>query len=294
METILSSKTKTVVISPDKPFVIIGERINPTGRKKLAAEMAAGDYSRVRSDALAQIEAGAAVLDVNAGVPGGDELEIMRRAVQMVLDSTEVPISFDSANPEALEAGLALYQGKPLINSTTGEDEALERVLPLAKKYGAAVIALCNDERGPLQDPEARLEIARKIVARAADHGVPIEDLLFDPLVMTVGADSNAGKVTLATMKLLRAELGVNMTAGASNVSFGLPDRPELNAAFMAMAMNSGLNSAITNPLEPVVHTAILAADLFLGHDEYGKMWIKGWRKREKAKAEAAAAAAQA
>ncbi|MCU0507613.1 MAG: dihydropteroate synthase [Anaerolineae bacterium] len=289
METVLSSKTKTVVISPDRPFVIIGERINPTGRKKLAEELANGDFSRVRSDALAQVEAGAAILDVNAGVPGGDEPEIMRQAVQMVMDTVDLPLSIDSANPDALEAGLALYQGKALINSTTGEDEALERVLPLAKKYGAAVIALCNDERGPVQDPQVRLDIAKKIVARAADHGVPIEDLLFDPLVMTVGADSNAGRVTLATMQLLRAELGVNLTAGASNVSFGLPDRPALNAAFMAMAMNSGLNSAITNPLEPAVLTAILAADLFLGHDEYGRMWIKGFRKREKAKAAAAA-----
>jgi 5-methyltetrahydrofolate--homocysteine methyltransferase len=289
METVLSSKSKTVVISTDRPFAIIGERINPTGRKKLAEEIANGDFSRVRSDALAQVEAGAAILDVNAGVPGGDEPAIMRQAVQMVMDTADVPLSIDSANPDALEAGLALYQGKALINSTTGEDEALERVLPLAKKYGAAVIALCNDERGPVQDPQVRLEIAKKIVARAADHGVPIEDLLFDPLVMTVGADSNAGKVTLATMKLLRAELGVNLTAGASNVSFGLPDRPALNAAFMAMAMNSGLNSAITNPLEPAVLTAILAGDLFLGHDEYGRMWIKGFRKREKAKAAAAA-----
>jgi 5-methyltetrahydrofolate--homocysteine methyltransferase len=290
METVLSSKTKTVVISPDRPFVIIGERINPTGRKKLAEELANGDFSRVRSDALAQVEAGAAVLDVNAGVPGGDEPAIMRQAVQMVMDTVDLPLSIDSANPDALEAGLALYQGKALINSTTGEDAALERVLPLAKKYGAAVIALCNDERGPVQDPQVRLDIAKRIIARAADHGVPVEDLLFDPLVMTVGADSNAGKVTLATMTLLRAELGVNLTAGASNVSFGLPDRPVLNAAFMAMAMNSGLNSAITNPLEPAVLTAILAGDLFLGHDEYGRMWIKGFRKREKAKAAAAVA----
>ncbi len=288
METVLSSKTKTVVISPDNPFVVIGERINPTGRKKLAEELSNGDFSRVQSDALAQVEAGAAVLDVNAGVPGGDEPAIMRQAAQMVMECADVPVSFDSANPDALAAGLAIYNGKALINSTTGEEAALERVLPLAKKYGAAVIALCNDERGPIQDPYARLEIARKIVARAADHGVPIEDLVFDPLVMTVGADSNAAAVTLATMKLLRAELGVNLTAGASNVSFGLPDRPALNAAFIAMAMHAGLNSAITNPLEPAVRISILAADLFLGHDEYGRRWIKDFRKREKAKAAAA------
>ena len=288
METTLSTRTKTVRISPDSPFVIIGERINPTGRKKLAEEMAAGDFSRVRADALAQVAAGAQILDVNSGVPGGDEPVIMRQAVQMVMEAVDVPLSFDSPNPAALEAALSIYPGKALINSTTGEDEALKRVLPLAKKYGAAVICLVNDERGPVQDPLVRLEIARKIAARAADHGIPLADLVFDPLVMTVGADANAGKITLETIRLLRQELGVNLTAGASNVSFGLPDRPSLNAAFMAMAMAMGLDAAITNPLEPAVHTAILAADLFLGHDAYGGAWIKDFRKREKAKAAAA------
>src|SRR5512136_1686731 len=256
METTLSSKTKTVVISPDHPFVVIGERINPTGRKKLAEELAAGDFSRVRADALAQVEAGAQVLDVNSGVPGGDEPAIMRRAVQMVMETVDVPLCFDSPNPEALEAALAIYTGKgleykALINSTTGEDAALARVLPLAQKYGAAIIALCNDERGPVQDPQVRLEIARKIIARAAEFGIPIQDLVFDPLVMTVGADSNAGRVTLETIRLLRQELGVNVSAGASNVSFGLPDRPALNATFMAMGMMMGLTASITNPLEP-------------------------------------------
>ncbi len=294
METTLASKSKTVVISPDRPFVIIGERINPTGRKKLAEELAAGNFARVRTDALAQVEAGAHVLDVNSGVPGADEPAIMRRAVQMVMDTVDVPLSFDSPNPAALEAALATYTGKAIINSTTGEEEALQRVLPLAKKYGAAVIALCNDERGPVPDPQVRLEIARKIVARAAAHGLSPADLIFDPLVMTVGADSNASRVTLETIRLLRHELGANLTAGASNVSFGLPDRPALNAAFIAMAMTAGLNTAITNPLEPAVHTAILAADLFLGHDEYGGRWIKAFRKREKARQAAAAATATA
>jgi len=288
METTLSTRTKTVRISPDSPFVIIGERINPTGRKKLAEEMAAGDFSRVRTDALAQVAAGAQILDVNSGVPGGDEPVIMRQAVQTVMEAVDIPLSFDSPNPAALEAALSIYPGKALINSTTGEDEALERVLPLAKKYGAAVICLVNDERGPVQDPLARLEIARKIAARAADHGIPLADLVFDPLVMTVGADANAGKITLDTIRLLRQELDVNLTAGASNVSFGLPDRPSLNAAFMAMAMAMGLDAAITNPLEPAVHTAILASDLFLGHDAYGSAWIKDFRKREKAKVAAA------
>lgn len=283
METILSSKTKTVVVSPEKPFVIIGERINPTGRKKLAEELAAGDFSRVRSDALAQVEAGAHVLDVNSGVPGADEPSVMRQAVQMVMDTVDTPLCFDSPNPAVLEAALAIYSGKALINSTTGENEALERVLPLAKKYGAAVIGLCNDERGISTDPQVRLEVARKILARAADYGIPPADIIIDPLVLTVGADSNAGKVTLETIRLVRQELGVNVSAGASNVSFGLPDRPALNAAFMAMAMTMGMDAAITNPLEPVVRTAILAADLFLGHDAYGGKWIKDFRKRDKA-----------
>jgi 5-methyltetrahydrofolate--homocysteine methyltransferase len=283
VETVLASKTKTIVISSERPFVIIGERINPTGRKKLAEELAAGDFSRVRADALAQIEAGAHVLDVNSGVPGADEPAIMRQAVQTVLDAVDAPLCFDSPNSAALEAGLALYSGKALINSTTGEESALERVLPLARKYGAAVICLCNDERGPVQDPLVRLEVARKIIARAADHGIPLADLVFDPLVMTVGADSNAGRVTLETIRLLRQELGVNVTAGASNVSFGLPDRPILNAAFMTMAMMQGLTAGITNPLEPAVKTAILAADLLLGHDANSVKWLKDFRKRAKA-----------
>jgi 5-methyltetrahydrofolate--homocysteine methyltransferase len=284
METILSSKTKTVVISPEKPFVIIGERINPTGRKKLAEEMAAGDFSRVRADALAQVEAGAHVLDVNSGVPGADDSAIMRQAVQIVMETVEVPLCFDSPNPAALEAALSIYSGKALINSTTGEEAALVRVLPLAKKYGAAVIGLCNDETGISQDPQVRLAVARKILARAADYGIPAADVIFDPLVLTVGADSNAGKVTLETIRLLRQELGANVSAGASNVSFGLPDRPSLNATFMAMGMMMGLTASITNPLEPAVHAAILAADLFLGHDAYGGKWIKNFRKREKAR----------
>ena len=283
METILSSKTKTVVISSEKPFVIIGERINPTGRKKLAEEMAAGDFSRVRADALAQVEAGAAVLDVNSGVPGADEPAIMRQAVQVAMETVDVPLCFDSPNPAALEAALSIYSGKALINSTTGEEAALARVLPLAKKYGAAVIGLCNDEHGISQDPQARLAVARQILARAADYGIPVADVIFDPLVLTVGADSNAGKVTLETIRLLRQELGANVSAGASNVSFGLPDRSALNATFMAMGMMMGLTTSITNPLEPAVHTAILAADLFLGHDAYGGKWIKNFRKREKA-----------
>ena len=208
----------------------------------------------------------------------------MRQAVQIVMETVDAPLCFDSPNPAALEAALSIYSGKALINSTTGEDASLARVLPLAKKYGAAVIGLCNDEHGISQDPQARLAVARKILARAADYGIPAADIIFDPLVLTVGADSNAGKVTLETIRLLRQELGANISAGASNVSFGLPDRPSLNATFMAMGMMMGLTASITNPLEPAVHTAILAADLFLGHDAYGGKWIKDFRKREKAK----------
>ena len=284
METIIKSSSKTVTISPAHPFVMIGERINPTGRKKLAEEMAAGDFSRVRNDALAQLEAGAHILDVNSGVPGADEPAIMRQAVLTVMEVAKVPLSFDSASPDALEAGLAAYEGKGLINSTTGEDAKLERVLPLAKKYNAAFIGLVHDEAGISMDPQARLAVARKILARAADYGIPACDILLDPLVLTVGADYNAGRVTLETIRLLRSELDANIVAGASNVSFGLPDRPSLNATFMAMAMMAGMNVAITNPLEPAVHTAIVAADLFLGHDAHAGRWIKDFRKREQAK----------
>ncbi len=283
METILSFKNKTVVISPDKPFAIIGERINPTGRKKLSAEMATGDFSRVQADALAQVEAGAAVLDVNAGVPGGDEPALMKQAVEAVMAAVNAPLCFDSASPAALEAALAIYPGKALINSTTGEDEALARVLPLAQKYNAAIIGLANDERGPSTDPQVRLEVARKIVARAADYGIAAADILIDPLVLTVGHDHTAGRITLETIRLIKAELGVNMTAGASNVSFGLPDRPKVNAAFIAMCIAQGLTAAITNPLEPVVRLAILAADLLMGRDAYAGKWIKDFRKRSKA-----------
>jgi 5-methyltetrahydrofolate--homocysteine methyltransferase len=289
METTLSSSSKTVIISPERPFVIIGERINPTGRKKLAEELAAGNFSRVRSDALAQVECGAHVLDVNAGVPGANEPDIMRQIVQILLETVDVPLCFDSPNPAALEAALSIYPGKALINSTTAENEALERVLPLAKKYGAAVIGLCNDERGPIKDAQVRVEVARKIRARAAEYGIPEEDVIFDPLVMTVGADSKAGSITLETIALLRRELGANFACGASNVSFGVPDRPIVNSAFLAMAIAQGLNAAITNPLEQAVTTTILAANMVMGHDPYGAKWIKGFRAREKAKLAAAA-----
>ena len=285
MDTVLSSRTRTVTIGPGRPFVIIGERLNPSGRRRLAEEMAAGDFSRLRADALAQVAAGAQVLDVNAGLPGGDEPALLRQAVQAVLETVDVPLSLDSANPAALESALAVYPGKALINSTTGEDSCLERVLPLAKKYGAALVALCSDERGPSQDPQVRLAVARKITARAGLYGVPPADLLFDPLVMAVSVDPATARVTLETIRLLREELDANVVSGASNVSFGLPDRSTLNAAFLSMAIALGMDAAITNPLEPAVRLAVLASDLLLGHDEYGRCWIRDFRQRQKEKA---------
>jgi 5-methyltetrahydrofolate--homocysteine methyltransferase len=282
METLLTSKTQTVVISPDRPFVIIGERINPTGRKKLAAEMAAGDLSRVGRDALAQVAAGAHVLDVNAGVPMVDEAELLVAAVRAVAEVTDVPLCLDSSVVEALEAALQVYEGKPLVNSVTGEDERLEVILPLVKKHGAAVIGMANDETGISNDPQYRLDIARKIVQRAQDHGIPPQDIVIDPLALTVAADPQAVQITLETMRLIRAELGVNMVCGASNVSFGLPDRPNVNAAYLPLAMLCGLTCAITDPTAPVIRQSILASDLLLGRDEYAVTWIARFREKQK------------
>jgi 5-methyltetrahydrofolate--homocysteine methyltransferase len=241
VETRLTSRSREVVVSGDRPFVIIGERINPTGRKVLAAEMKDGVMDRVRSDAMAQAAAGA----------------------------------------HMLEAGLSAYQGKALVNSVTAEDERMERILPLVKKHGAAVIGMANDETGISMVPAERLELARRIVERAMDHGIPKEDVIIDPIAMTVAADPTCGLVTLETMRLIRDELGSNMTCGASNVSFGLPDRPAVNAAFLPLAMHAGLTCAITNPLEAQVRRAILAGDLLLGHDEYAMRWIASFRAEQ-------------
>ncbi|MBT5013773.1 MAG: dihydropteroate synthase, partial [Rhodospirillaceae bacterium] len=246
-ETIISSATKEVVMGFDRPFVIIGERINPTGRKLLAAEMAEGDYSRVESDALAQVEAGAHMLDVNAGIPMADEPRILAEAIQLVQSLTNVPLSIDSSIVEALESGLAVYKGKALVNSVTGEEERLESVLPLVKKYGAAVVAISNDETGISEDPDVRFDVAKKIVERAADYGIPAADVVVDPLIMPVGALNEAGAAAFKLLHRLQKELKVNTTGGASNVSFGLPNRNGLNGAFISMAMASGLTSAITN-----------------------------------------------
>ena len=278
MDTVLRSRTREVVISIDRPFIVIGERINPTGRKVLAAEMKEGRMDRVKADAIAQAAAGAHMLDVNAGIPAIDEPALLVAAIKAVSEVSELPICIDSSVMEALEAALAAYEGKALVNSVTAEDERMDRILPLVKKHGAAVIGMANDETGISMVPEERLAIARRIVERAAEYGIPREDVIIDPIAMTVAADPTCGLVTLETMRLIRDELGNNMTCGASNVSFGLPDRATVNAAFLPLAMHAGLTCAITNPLVPEVRRAVLAGDLLLGHDEYAMRWISSYR----------------
>ena len=281
MDTVLSSRSREVVVSIDRPFVIIGERINPTGRKVLAAEMKEGRMDRVRADAIAQVAAGAHMLDVNAGIPMADEPALLVAAIKAVAEVTDAPICIDSSVVEALELGLAAYEGKALVNSVTAEEERMERILPLVKKHGAAVIGMANDETGISMVPEERLALARRIIERARDHGIPQEDVIIDPIAMTVAADPTAGRITLETMRLIRDELGNNMTCGASNVSFGLPDRPTVNAAFLPVAMYAGLTCAITNPLIPEVRRGVLASDLLLGHDEYAMAWIRAHRAEQ-------------
>ena len=277
-DTVISSATKEVVIGFDRPFVIIGERINPTGRKILAAEMTAGDFSRVEADARAQVEAGAHMLDVNAGIPLADEPAILARAIQLVQSITDVPLSIDSSIVAALEAGLAVYKGKALVNSVTGEDERLESVLPLIKKYGAAVIAISNDETGISEDPDVRYAVAKKIVERAMDYGIRACDVVVDPLVMPIGAINQAGVQVMRLVHRLRTELKVNTSCGASNISFGLPYRDGINSAFLTMAMAAGMTSAITNPLHVDVIKACMGADVMLGHDPDCARWIRRFR----------------
>ena len=266
--TVISSATKEVVIGFDRPFVMIGERINPTGRKLLAEEMKNGDFSRVEADALAQVAAGAQMLDVNAGIPLADEPALLARAIQLVQGITDVPLSIDSSIVEALEAGLAVYKGKPLVNSVTGEDEQMERVLPLVAKYGAAVVAISNDETGISTDPDVRFNVAKKIVNRAADYGIPASDIVVDPLVMPIGAMGTAGRQVFALLGRLVTELKVNTTCGASNVSFGLPARNNITGTFLAMAISNGMTSAIMNPLHPEVKAMVMAADVLAGIDQ--------------------------
>ena len=276
--TIISSATREVVIGDDRPFVIIGERINPTGRKLLAEEMKAGDFSRVEHDTLAQVAAGAHMLDVNAGIPLADEPAILARTIQLVQSLTDVPLAIDSSIVEALEAGLAVYRGKALVNSVTGEEERLERVLPLVKRYGAAVVAISNDETGISEDPDVRFAVARRIVERAADHGIPREDIIVDPLLMPIGALPTAGRQVFRILGRLRDELKVNTICGASNVSFGLPNREGINGAFLTMAMASGLTSAITNALADGVRQSVMAGDVLMGNDRDAGHWIRAFR----------------
>jgi 5-methyltetrahydrofolate--homocysteine methyltransferase len=274
MQTIVSSKTQTVIIGPEHPFTIIGERINPTGRKLLSAEMAAGNYVRVETDALAQVAAGAHILDVNAGIPLIDEPAVLEDIVKLVQSISEVPLCIDSSIVEALQRGLEAYQGKALVNSVTGEEDRLETVLPLVKKYDAAVIAISNDDTGISDDPEVRFTVARKIVERAMDHGIPKEDVIIDPLVMPIGAKRYAGRQAFDIIRRVRQELGCNTICGASNVSFGLPNRNGINTAFLPMLIAAGMTSAITNPLEGKLKTAIMAADALMGNDENCTAWI--------------------
>jgi 5-methyltetrahydrofolate--homocysteine methyltransferase len=276
--TSISSATKEVRIGFDQPFVIIGERINPTGRKRLAEEMKADDFSRVEADAIAQVKAGAHMLDVNAGIPLADEPALLAKAIQVVQAVTDVPLSIDSSIIAALEAGLAVYQGKALVNSVTGEDECLEAVLPLVAKYNCAVVAISNDETGISEDPNVRFEVAKKIVERAADYGISHENIVVDPLVMPIGAINSAGKQIIHLVGRLKNELKVNTTCGASNVSFGLPNRNGINAAFLTMAIASGMTSAITNPLHSEVMQAVLGANVMMGHDPNCTNWIEQFR----------------
>ena len=272
--TVLSSPNKEVVIGFDKPFTMIGERINPTGRKILAEEMKNGDYSRVEADAIAQVQAGAQMLDVNAGIPLADEPAILAESIRRVQAVVDVPLCIDSSIIEALEAGLAVYQGRPLVNSTTAEEEVMERVLPLVKKYDAAVVAISNDDTGISEDPDVRFNIAKLIVERAQDHGIKPQDVVVDPLVMPIGAIGQAGNQVFALCRRLREELKVNTTCGASNISFGLPARNGLNAAFISMAIGAGMTSAITNPMHEEIMQSVMGADVMMGHDPECRRWI--------------------
>lgn len=282
LTTTISSQSKTIEINRDKPTVIIGERINPTGRKKVMAALEAGDFDLVRQDAVAQVNAGAAVLDINAGVPDADEVTLLQKVMQTVIEVVEVPLCIDTNNPAALAAALSMYEGKALVNSVNGESKSLQAVLPLVKEHQSAVIGLCMDDDGIPATPEARLKVADKIIEGAGKLGIPVEDIVIDPLTLTLGADSKAGQVTLETVALVREKFGVNITMGASNVSFGLPDRKSINATFLALAIHAGVTCPITNPLVEEIVTTVLASDLSLGRDEFGMNWIQGFRKRQK------------
>ena len=286
LTTLISSKTQVVEINRANPTVIIGERINPTGRKLMLKALQEGDFDVVRRDAKSQVEAGARILDVNAGVPGADEPALLKQVMAAVMEVTDVPLCIDTADPEALEAALKTYKGNALVNSVNGEERSLKAVLPLVKEYGAAVISLCMDDNGIPPTADARLKVAAKIIERAGKLGIPIENIVIDPLALTMGSDHTAGLIAMQTIEKVIKEFGVNITMGASNISFGLPDRKFVNATFIAMAIHAGLTCPITNPLEPEVSIAIKAADLSMGRDEYGMAWIKAYRQRQKEQSE--------
>ncbi len=279
MQTILKSNSKEIKIGIDRPFVMIGEKINPTGHKKLAAALQEGNLDYVRELAQRQVAWGADVLDVNVGVPGLDEVAMIPRVIEAVLSVVDVPLCIDSGNPEVLDAGLKAAPGKPLVNSVSGEEKRLESILPVIKERGAAVIGLTMDDTGIPKTAEERVAVAEKILERAAKLGIPAEDVIIDPLVLTVGSDSKAALVTLQTIELLRRTFGVNINLGASNVSFGLPDRLTVNQAFLALAIQAGATCSITDPVKLV--GAIKAADLLLGRDDYAMRYIKYFRSAE-------------
>jgi 5-methyltetrahydrofolate--homocysteine methyltransferase len=282
MNTVLRSRTREVVIGHDQPFCIIGERINPTGRKTFQEQLRAGDLSQIEADVRDQVAGGAMVLDVNMGVPLTDEAELLARAVTLVQSLTDLPLCIDSSVVEALDAGLSVYEGKALVNSVTAEDERLEAILPLVKRHGAAVIGLPNDEDEIPMTAERRVELARKIVDVATGrYGLPVEDVVIDPLAMPIGADTSVVQTTLETIWRIREELGVNMTLGASNVSFGMPGRHVIGATFLPMAMTAGLTSAIMDARAPQIVEAVKAGDLLLGHDEWGAAWIAAHRAKQ-------------
>jgi 5-methyltetrahydrofolate--homocysteine methyltransferase len=280
VDTVVRSPSRTVVIGPEQPFCVIGERINPTGRKAFQAQLQAGDLSQLEVDVPQQVAGGADLLDVNVGDPLADEVDLMGKAIPLVQGLCELPLCIDSSVVEALEAGLSAYEGKALVNSVTGEDERLEAILPLVAKHGAAVIGLANDDEIPME-PERRVEIAKKIVSAAGDHGIPPEDVIIDPLAMPIGAEPRAVNLFVETLHLLRDELGVNTTCGAGNTSFGLPGRQTLGAAFLAVAQSHGLTSAIMDSRRPEMVDAVRATDFLLGRDEWGAAWIRKYREKQ-------------
>jgi 5-methyltetrahydrofolate--homocysteine methyltransferase len=277
MKTVLSGRGAPAEIDREGPAVMIGERINPTGHKKMAQALKDRSFDYIRELALAQVEAGAAILDVNVGIPGADEPALLPEVLRLVSSWVEVPLCIDSNNPLALAAGLAAVEGKPLVNSVNGEEERLSSILPIVRDRGAAVIGLTMDDRGIPEDAETRLAIAERILERAAKLGIPAEDVLIDPLVLTVGANQQAGRVTLQTIERLRRELGVNINVGASNVSFGLPERTIINQAFLALCIGAGANCAITDPAK--LASTVLACNLLQGHDAYGRRYIRHIRR---------------